>query len=64
MRNEKENLPFIEAVRKIANDNNIPIEESEAAGTEEDRADARHRESMLAALDIIQKFFVDSILLT
>lgn len=58
---EKENLTFIEAVRKIANDNNIPIEESEAAGTEEDRADARHRESMLAALDIIQKFFVDSI---
>lgn len=58
---EKENLTFIEAVRKIANDNNIPIEESEAAGTEEDRADARHRESMLAALDTIQKFFVDSI---
>lgn len=58
---EKENLTFMEAVRKIANDNNIPIEENEASGTEEDRADARHRESMLAALDIIQKFFVDSI---
>jgi len=58
---EKENLTFMEAVRKIANDNNIPIEENEASGTEEDRADARHRESMLVALDIIQKFFVDSI---
>lgn len=58
---DKENLTFVEAVRKIAGDNNIPIEETEAAGTEEDRADARHRESMFAALDIIQRFFVDSI---
>lgn len=58
---EKENLTFMDAVRKIANDNNIPIEENEATGTEEDRANARHRESMLAALDILQKFFVDSI---
>lgn len=54
---EKENLTFMDAVRKIANDNNIPIEENEATGTEEDRANARHRESMLAALDILQKFF-------
>lgn len=58
---DKENLTFVEAVRKIAGDNNIPIEETEATGTEEDRADARHRESMFAALDIIQRFFVDSI---
>ncbi|WP_286332167.1 DNA primase, partial [Duncaniella freteri] len=58
---DKENLTFMDAVRKIANDNNIPIEESEATGTEEGRADARHRESMLVTLDIIQKFFVESI---
>lgn len=51
----------MDAVRKIANDNNIPIEESEATGTEEDRADARHRESMLVTLEIIQNFFVESI---
>ena len=29
---DKENLTFVEAVRKIAGDNNIPIEETSAAG--------------------------------
>ena len=58
---DKENLTFIEAVRKIANDNNIPVEENDDARNEEERAESRHREALLAALDIVQRYFVDSI---
>lgn len=58
---EKENLTFAEAVHKIANDNNIPIVTTDDTGTEEDRAGARHRESLLSALETVQKFFVNSL---
>ena len=58
---EKENLTFAEAVHKIANDNNIPIVTTDDTGTEEDRAAARHRESLLSALETVQKFFVNSL---
>lgn len=56
---EKENLSFIEAVRKIASDNGIVIEETGNDLTEEERVAIRHKESLLATLDLINKFYVE-----
>lgn len=56
---EKENLSFIEAVKKIASDNGIVIDETGKDLTDEERAAARHKESLLATLDLIHKFYVD-----
>ncbi len=56
---EKENLSFIEAVRKIASDNGIVIEEKGKDLTDEERAANRHKESLLATLDLIHKFYVE-----
>ncbi|MDE6554258.1 MAG: DNA primase, partial [Muribaculaceae bacterium] len=56
---EKENLTFLEAVEKIANDNNIPIERIEKDRTEEEMSDYRHRESLLAINDLVHRYFVD-----
>ena len=55
----KENLSFIEAVKKIASDNGIEIEEIGKDLSEEERTAARHKESLLATLDLIHKFYVD-----
>lgn len=56
---EKENLTFLEAVEKIANDNNIPIERIEKDRTEEEKSAYRHRESLLAVNDLVHRYFVD-----
>lgn len=58
---EKENCTFMEAVEKIAKDNNIPIEYSGKGKSEEEIERAKHRESLLAALDVAQKLFFDSL---
>ena len=55
----KENLSFIEAVRKIASDNGIEIKEIGKDLSGEEREAARHKESLLATLDLIHKFYVD-----
>ncbi len=56
---EKESLTFIEAVEKIAKENNIPVEKTDKEETDEERELAKHRESLLVALDITHRFFVD-----
>ncbi len=56
---EKENLSFVEAVRKIAADNGIVIEETGKDISDEERAAARHKESLLATLDLIHKFYME-----
>ena len=56
---EKENLTFLEAVEKIANDNNIPIERIEKDRTEEEMSAFRHREALLAVNEMAHRYFVD-----
>ncbi len=58
---EKENCSFMEAIGKIARDNNIPIDYIGKEQSEEYRRNAMKRESLLAALDTAQKFFFDSL---
>lgn len=58
---EKENLSFIEAVRFIAENNNIPLEYTDEERTDEQVAEAKHRESLLAALDCIQNYFLENL---
>ena len=51
---EKENLNFLDAVRFIAKQHNIPIEYTkDEDATEEEKAEQKHKESLLAALDIL-----------
>ncbi len=58
---EKENLSFIEAVRFIADNNNIPVEYTDEERTDEQVAETKHRESLLAALDCIQNYFLENL---
>ena len=56
---EKENLTFLEAVEKIAMDNNIPIDKMEDTSTAEEREAYRYKECLLSILEIVHRFFVD-----
>ena len=58
---EKENLSFIEAVRFIAENNNIPVEYTDEERTHEQVAETKHRESLLAALDCVQSYFLEKL---
>ena len=56
---EIENLPFAEAVEKIAKDNGIPVEQTDKEQTEEEMAEYRHKESLLAVTEVAHRYFVD-----
>ena len=58
---EKENLSFMDAVVFIAKNHGIEVEYVEEERSEEETAEARHKESLLIALEHIQKFFFDSL---
>ena len=58
---EKENLTFMEAVTFIAKNNGIPIEFSDEERSEEELAEAKHKESLLITLDHLQRFFVENL---
>ena len=58
---EKENLTFMEAVTFIAKNNGIPIEYSDEERSEEELAEAKHKESLLITLDHLQRFFVENL---
>lgn len=55
---EIDNLTFIEAVKKIAKDNGIAIENDKEL-SEEEQAAARHKEALLAVNEIAHRYFVD-----
>ena len=61
---EKENCTFEEAVERIARDNNIPLDFTNRQMSDKEIEDAKHRESLMAALDVAQKFFYDSLRIT
>ena len=56
---EKENLSFTDAVVFIAKRHGIAVEYVEEERSEEEMAEARHKESLLIALEHIQRFFFD-----
>ena len=59
---EKENLSFTDAVHFLAKQHGIPVDyEKEEEQSGEAIAEQKHKESLLAALDILQTFFVDSL---
>ena len=58
---EKENLSFTDAVVFIAKSHGIEVEYVEEERSEEETAEARHKESLLIAFEHIQKFFFDSL---
>lgn len=58
---EKENLSFMEAVGVIAKNNNIAIEYVREEKSDEQIVEAKHKETLLAALDHIQHFFSDNL---
>ena len=58
---EKENLSFMQAVEFIAKSNGIPLEYVQEERNSEQIAEARHKESLSATLDHLQKFFVDNL---
>ena len=58
---EKEGLDFMQAVESIARNNNIPIEYTDTAKSEEEREAQRRREALLAAVQTVQDFFVEQI---
>ncbi len=58
---EKENLSFTDAVVFIAKQHDIAVEYVEEERSEEETAEARHKESLLIALEQVQKFFYDSL---
>ena len=55
---EKENLSFSAAVEFIARNHNILVEYISEERSEEQMAEARHRESLLTVLDTVQTFFL------
>lgn len=61
---EKENCTFMEAVEKIARDNNLPLEYTGRELSDKEIEAARHKESLMAALEVVQKFFYDSLRIT
>lgn len=56
---EKENLPFTEAVAFIAKRHGISVEHTDEERSSEEIVEARHRESLLIALEHVQKFYFD-----
>ena len=58
---EKENLSFSSAVEFIARNHNIPVEYISEERSEEQIAEARHRESLLTVLDTVQSFFLQNL---
>lgn len=58
---EKENLSFSAAVEFIARNHNIPVEYIREERSEEQMAEARHRESLLTVLDTVQSFFLQNL---
>lgn len=58
---EKENLSFWEAIKFIAKNHNIPIEYIDEERTDEQKAEAKHKESLFAVLDCIQKYFLENL---
>lgn len=58
---EKENLSFMKAVEFIAKQHNIPVEYIQEEQNEEQIAEAKHKEALLAALDSVQGFFVENL---
>lgn len=58
---EKENLPFWEAVKFIAKSHHIPIEYMDEERSEEQVAEAKHRESLLIVLDQVQGYFLENL---
>jgi len=58
---EKENIPFIEAVEKIAKDNGMEVERTDKELTDEDLTAYRHKEALLAVNEVAQRYFVDSL---
>lgn len=58
---EKENLSFSTAVEFIARNHNIPVEYISEERSEEQMAEARHRESLLTVLDTVQTFFLQNL---
>ena len=58
---EKENLSFSAAVEFIARNHNIPVEYISEERSEEQMAEARHRELLLTVLDTVQTFFLQNL---
>ena len=58
---EKENLSFMEAVLFIAKKHNIEVEYADEEQTEDQKAEAKHRESLLIVLDHVQRFFQENL---
>ena len=58
---EKENLSFMEAVLFIAKKHNIEVEYVDEEQTEDQKAEAKHRESLLIVLDHVQRFFQENL---
>ena len=57
---EKENCTFEEAVERIARTNNIPLISANRQMSDKEIEDAKHRESLMVAFDVAQKFFLRS----
>lgn len=58
---EKENLPFEEAVKFIAKNHQIPIEYIDEERSEEQVAEAKHRESLFIVLEHVQEYFLENL---
>ena len=58
---EKENLSFMKAVEFIAKQHNIPVEYIQEEQNEEQIAEVKRKEALLAALDSVQGFFVENL---
>lgn len=58
---EKENLPFWEAVKFIAKNHHIGIEYVDEERSEEQIAEARHKESLFVALEYVQEYFLENL---
>ena len=58
---EKENLPFWEAVKFIARNHHIAIEYVDEERSEEQIAEARHKESLFIALEHVQEYFLENL---
>lgn len=58
---EKEGMDFFQAVEAIAKANNLHIEYIKGEQTDEQKKAALHRESLLAAVSLIHKFFYEQL---
>lgn len=57
-------LYFRGSRREDSTDNNIPLDFTNRQMSDKEIEDAKHRESLMAALDVAQKFFYDSLRIT